>query len=344
MFGCFIHCKQCTANSCNQVCPRHADDFAARMIEVQGFNNTNIRSIDQSRISKLPKYVPVIYSRTRRFVPLQREMVALPLWRIIGGSVNRYDLLVSNEKELRDKFMIAEDTSFLTIGSGFDSKLENFWCNIHQKELLAELPKIGVTAVTTPNYSFFTDMMGPTKMYNFRRILLATEALAEAGVTAIPHLNALTQRDWDNWYSFLKSQPNIRFVAKEFGTGLASFELGASEIRRLAEVQERLGYPLHLIAIGGIQFVQILKECFPGSWTVTDSDPFMKTVKRQAPFRLRGAAKWRTDPLPKSASLDERLKENIKFSEDSIFEPIAPASLSSVAPMLGQIELVYGLS
>jgi hypothetical protein len=314
------------------------------MIEVGGFCNTSIRSVSQDSTPDFPRYIPAIYSNTRRLIPLDRKMVAVPFWRIVGGSATSYDLLVKSETELRKKFLIATSTKFLTVGSGFDSKLENFWCNVHRNDLLSQLPSLGVTAVTTPNFSYFTDMMGSTKLYNFRRILLATQALSEAGVTPIPHLNALTNRDWDNWYSFLKDQPSIRAVAKEFTTGLASPEMGKAELRRLSKVQDKLGYPLHLIAIGGVQFGNELNSLFSTNWSVTDADPFFKTVKRQKPYTINGKHGWKTAPLPNSASLDERLLDNIQFAEDVFNEHVPIAPVFSVPSATDQLEFDLALA
>lgn len=341
LFSCFQQCKNCPPGGCNQVCPRNADDFAARMVEVGGFRNTFIRSVTQIGMPNLPRYIPVIYSKTGRCLPLRREMTAVPFWRIIGGPAKGYELLVESESDLREKFLIAESTKFLVVGAGFDSKLENFWCNLHRRDLLARLPSLGVTAVTTPNFSFFTDMMGPTKMYNFRRILLATQALSEAGVTPIPHLNALTSRDWENWYSFLKDQSQIRTVAKEFATGLAQADLGVQELHRLANVQEKLGYPLHLVAMGGSQFARNLNTLFPGHWSITDADPFIKTVKRQVPCLSNGVRGWRTEPLPKNSPLDQRLNQNIQFAEDVLNDRFPPVPVVNVPLPNGQLELAY---
>ena len=313
------------------------------MIEVGGFGNISIRPVRQNGMPVLPRYIPAIYSKTRRLIPLAREMVALPLWRIIGGQANQYNLLVQSEIELRDKFCISDSTKFLVVGAGFDIKLENFWCNLHRADLLARLPELGVTAVTVPNYSFFTDMMGSTKMYNFRRILLATQALSDAGIKPIPHLNALTNRDWENWQSFLKDQPEIRVVAKEFATGLVSPALGVQELRRLAKLQDNLGYPIHLVAVGGSQFALELNKLFPGRWSVTDADPFFKTVKCQVPRIVDGVLRWKTAPLPKASLFDERLRLNIQFGENSLNQRFPLVPLIAIPQPSGQseLELVY---
>jgi hypothetical protein len=342
LLSCFFECKNCKPDKCTQVCPKNQDDFVARMIEVGGFSNTTIRPVKQRGIGPFPRYLPVIYSNTRRLVPLAREMVAVPLWRMIGGTPNQYRLLVESEPELREKFLISKNTKFLTIGAGYDQKLENFWANIHRPELLQGLLKAGVGALTIPNYSFFTDMMGPTIMYNFRRLLLATEALSEAGLQPIPHLNALKQRDWNNWHSFMKDQPEIRVVAKEFATGLASYELGAQQLRHLGDLQQKLGYPLHVVAIGGSQYARNLNSLF-ADWTVTDADPYIKTVKFQVPHVQRGMRVWKTCRLPRTAKLDDRLHQLIHFGQKSLEEQVPPIPLVTTPLPTGQFELSLGL-
>jgi hypothetical protein len=91
--------------------------------------------------------------------------------------------------------------------------------------------------------------------------------------------------DWLYWETFLREHPEVVYVAGEFQTGLARPERGREAIEKVAEIQLRLGRPLHVVAVGASRFRSVLEENFD-TWTVLDSVPFMKAVKRRAAARV----------------------------------------------------------
>jgi hypothetical protein len=268
----------------------------------------------------IPRYVPHIFASYLRAKPLDTRWAAIPLYRLIGYKRGRgYTRLIDDRQGFDERFQLSRDASLIAIGSNFDQKLENFWAHLDRLDEITPLTFLGIRLVTVPNFSFFTDMMQPSILYNFGRIVLATEAIQASGFTPVPHLNALTGADWDRWHSYLRGQPEIRYVAKEFGTGLQSPAVGVAQIRKLADLQNGLGRSLHVIAIGGGQFTPYLAHYFQ-NFTVVDSDAYIKTVRRQEARFTSSRIRWTKHETEEHEPLDELLLSNVTAMRDYIEE------------------------
>ncbi|RJS13213.1 hypothetical protein DRW03_36185, partial [Corallococcus sp. H22C18031201] len=168
-----------------------------------------------------------------------------------------------------------------------------------------------LSAITIPNFSFFSDAPRSHLLWNRARMERCAEEFSAAGLSIIPHLNALTRADWDYWASFLAEQPSITVVTKEFQTGQRNRQLGEPALYNLANLQQRLGRPLHPILVGGAQYTEVAAELFT-SFTISDSTPFEKAVHRQRYVLPRnGRPGWRRNPLPPGIPIDHLLKHNI---------------------------------
>lgn len=70
-------------------------------------------------------------------------------------------------------------------------------------------------------------------------------------------------------------------LAMEFQTGLAKNPAKAGRyIQKLAELRQVTGRQLHLVAVGGTMFMDLLVKHFPDRLTVTDATAFMRTQNR----------------------------------------------------------------
>jgi hypothetical protein len=101
--------------------------------------------------------------------------------------------------------------------------------------------------------------------------------------------------DWDFHESFLRAHPEVDQIALEFQTGLARLDRAALVFERLAAIQDRLQRRLHLFAIGASRYRTELPKRFD-TFTILDSMPFMKAVKRRAAGPIRRRVAWDRAP------------------------------------------------
>ena len=140
---------------------------------------------------------------------------------------------------------------------------------------------------------------------NIKRSLLCAEELSNTGLSVIPYIAGITARDWEHWADLLRDHQTIRIVCKEFQTGPSSNIKAAWHVTRLHELQQRVGRPLHIIAIGGRRHLALLRDF--ASLTVIDSVPFMRTMHR----RMLTMDGWQDAPTPSGAPLDHLLQHNV---------------------------------
>ena len=196
--------------------------------------------------------------------------------------------------------------------SHFDHFLEKYWRYARAHRTAEQLAELGLFGMTVPNFSYFSDAPRTDILYNRRRGMIVASQLSAAGVGVIPHLNALTPGDWDLWARLLNDQPQLRFVAKEFQTGLSHLRRGEDAIRDLARLQDRAGHELHPILIGAGRYVADATRYFR-RFTIVDSRPFMGTVKRRR-FIPNGQdeQEWVKNPTEKGDPLDSLLGLNLR--------------------------------
>jgi hypothetical protein len=99
-------------------------------------------------------------------------------------------------------------------------------------------------------------------------------------------------------------------VALEFQTGNKNRAEGRKVLDRLTLLQQQVGRSLHLIMVGGGQFVEYAAQRFAGV-TLVDSAPFMSAVKRRA-FEERVARRsWKETYTLELQPLDDLLLANV---------------------------------
>jgi hypothetical protein len=125
-------------------------------------------------------------------------------------------------------------------------------------------------------------------------------------------LSAAQKGDWRFWQDYLRDNTTIRFVAVEFQTGNANWLEGRKVIDRVAEIRDVLSRPLHLLAIGGAQFVEYLALRL-GDFSLIDSTPFMKSVKRQMFDPTKAKRPWKKTRTEKGQPIDALTVHNLTY-------------------------------
>ena len=93
-----------------------------------------------------------------------------------------------------------------------DSLLEHLWWDRDDFELFETLAGIGFHAITTPNFSLFKGECPVGHAWNIKKGLVCGEELERLGVTLIPHIYAVHQKQLERWCEWLNNHPTIKTV------------------------------------------------------------------------------------------------------------------------------------
>jgi hypothetical protein len=261
------------------VCFGKPDFFATAFEEVGGFGWENVGTLAQPQL-RLPRYIPTIQHGYRRTKCLRTPWAALPLSVVLARSKTGARPRARSPHELREQFALAPTTRLLLLGIDDDPKIEHYWRWQTDCSLATALGALEWHAAVVPNYSILLDHPRTHHLYNRKRSLLVAREWSQAHIPAMPYLQAVSLADYDYWLAFLTAHPEVALVAKEFQTGLARRTRGLIALDQLAKLQDRLRRSLHVVAVGGAQYRSDLAQRFD-FWTVVDSTPFIKAVKRR---------------------------------------------------------------
>lgn len=313
LLDCFaLNC--CGNGKCDNVCPNNPG-FLERMKEIGGLRFDDVPVIRQREI-KLPQYVPLIHHGYSRPQPLHWPVVALKTYSLFHSVEDRYQTVAQNGDELRRKFSLHEDTLIILCGVAKDPPLERYWSHHTADRPASQLARLGVAGAIGPNFSHFLDVPRTDNLFNRKRQLICLAAFSGAGVSPIPHLNANMPGDWELWRRYLLLNDTVRLVAVEFQTGNKKQAEGLKVIARIRWLEQEVGRRLHLIAVGASQFAADLEANFK-HYTIIDSEPFIKSIKRQRFDMGPRRPMWSTDHrLPRTGVvdlLDYNLREYSKW-------------------------------
>lgn len=306
-FGCFDACQNCgadTAKGCDYTCPRKPD-FWRDWLEIGGPSPTQTRTIPGVKI-EIPRYLPMFRHGFRRERALPVDFAAASTFEIVNSSCRALD---ATPDALRQRLMVRSDAAVVLVSVKQDASIESFWRHL-SPDLLSELRALNVAAVTTPNYSLFDDAPRTHSIRNLWRIVRVGEALADAGISPIMHVNAVSRQDWEFWGDFLRANPGVRYVAKEFRTGLRDDTKAADALVGLRELQQVAGRDLVPVIVGGRRVVQKLNRDFE-RWVLIDSVPFFATVNRREIILDGSRARRVAAPTAPDETLDRLLRRNL---------------------------------
>ena len=115
--------------------------------------------------------------------------MCLPFFKVISKNGR---LKCPDDAVLRKRFRLAADVPVILSATAKDHFIEAWW-NLglaRRKEVICALRDLGVSSVTTPNYSLFTSQPRWDDMHSMKRIALAWEEFQNAGMPAALHVNA----------------------------------------------------------------------------------------------------------------------------------------------------------
>jgi hypothetical protein len=293
----------------DDVCPDNPQ-FAERIAEIRGLRFDNIDPIIQSP-TPLPLYIPHLNHRYSRAFPLDWPIVAITTYELFRIVQFEYKPVVSDASSLRNYFHLSPQTRIILRGTDNDPPLEKFWTHRRRDRAAERLSQLGIDLIIGPNFSHFNDVPRTDNLFNRKRQLICLEEMVRAGLNVVPHLNETVDADWRFWRDFLRNNPTIKIVAKEFQTGNKKKSCGIDCIQRIDQIQQFLGRPLHPILIGGAQFLEEAAMRFE-NFTILDSRPFMNAVNRRY-FRSHGRRPtWVHKSLLPKIGVDDYVHENFE--------------------------------
>ncbi len=306
----------CGTGKCDRVCPYKQADFMKRLEEVRGLRFDDLKPVSQTPI-ELPQYVPVVYHRYRRHDLFDYPMVALDTYRVIRLNQQKYQTVASNPLDLRSTFGLAPGVRVILRGTARDPFLERYWQYSQRDEAARQLAALGMSLAIPPNFSHFLRVPRTDNLFNRKRQLICIEEMNGAGLMVAPHLSAVTHGDWDFWFQYLRDNPSIQYVSKEFQTGNKNRTQGQLAINAIASLQDALGRSLHPVIIGGTQFAELFATRFR-TFTLIDAEPFAKTHHRRRFDLGAGKRPWRETWTLIDQGLDQNFKANVADYASSI--------------------------
>ncbi len=322
----------------NDMNPLDEDRYWRLWDDVDGLFDFSISKITPIVSLDLPVYVPLLQHRYSRAAILSAEIVALHLHQIFRKySDGRYIARFADAAQLRAYYRLRPDAKIILSGVAIDRRLETFWAAHRKYDVPGQLARLGITGVTAPNFSFFTDVTRYQILRNRKRILLVTERLSEAGIPVAPHLNAITDQDWDGCEEMLRDHPATAVVALEFQTGWSTLAEGRAALDRVAGLQQRLGRLIHPILVGGAKHYLDAQALF-SRFTILDSRPFMEAqARRVLTANAAGGFSWTRARTDDWAPIDGLLETNLALYPAKLNQPFRQEEAAVVDA--GQMEL-----
>jgi hypothetical protein len=309
LFDCFDHYCCNNQDGCDEVCPYNRD-FYARLQEVGGLYCRDLGALIQPDL-KLPRYIPLVHHGYSRRHELDLPMVALETYQVFRLRDGQYRALVADGAQLRQEFGLSARTRIILRGTARDRRLEQYWSYRRLHGAAEQMKALDILLAIGPNFSHFLDVPRTDNLFNRKRQLICLREMHEAGVPPVPHLSAVMPADWQFWSQFLAQSPAIKFVAAEFQTGNKNPVQGRQVITRLAALQESVGRRLHPLIVGGTQFVHEVASRFD-SFSLIDSCPFIKAVKRQKFCRSATHHRWIDGFTLQGQGIEDILSRNIE--------------------------------
>ena len=275
-FYCLDNC--CGApETCDVVCPRNASDFVDRLREIRGFELCTPLAKPVACRTSAP-YVPLIFHGSGRNRPLTAPAVALKLYQFFNQHA---DCRFTTRDDFCDAFKISSSSQIILSGVAQDREVERWWKLEREGRLkaISNLRRLGVSLVTSPNFSLMVDRPRWDDLHSMKRILEVHHEMVSEGQAAALHVNGRTWTDFERWSEYIFMHPEVAHIAYEFTTGARSPERMAQHVEWLSELARMCGRELTLILRGGFHAVPVLSEHF--SVVYIDSSPFEKAMHRE---------------------------------------------------------------
>ncbi len=309
-FNCLDHCCG-KPKACQTVC-LNAHIFADRLREVGGLELATPFTTPLVSPS-LPTYVPMLFHGSARLELYQGPAVALPLYRFFDRAA---ECRFKSVEAVANAYRLAPTTGIILSGVAQDHEVEAWWKLEARGRIkaIANLRRLDVAMVTTPNFSLMVDRPRWDDMHSMRRIACAYHELISEGQPAALHVNGRTQQDFNRWTDYVAAHPEVTHLAYEFTTGAKSPARMLQHAEWLVGIARGAGRRLGLVMRGGVQVAAMLSQHFDLNFV--DSSAFEKAQHREiATIGPDGQRWWRKRFTEIGEPVDLHFEENVRVSE-----------------------------
>lgn len=304
LYDCYALCCG-SPESCEAVCEKKPKDYIERHREIQGFDLNTVPRSSILPSPELPGHIPLLYHGTRRTSAFDAHAVCLSLSRVLPH-LNK----MSSPSDLASHFSFRLGTKVIVTGVDRDPEIERWWGKgMRRRNLIQRLKAVGVSLVTTPNYSLFTNRPRTDDMHSMKRIALVHDEFQSEGLVSALHINARTEKDWNRWADYVSRREEISHVAVEFGTGARFKDRSSWHIEQLKSFAEKVNRPLSLVVRGAVRFHGTISDSFEELIWV-DSGVFMKTQMRQRAVFDGKTVSWFSDHSIPGEPIDGLFQRN----------------------------------
>jgi hypothetical protein len=330
LFWCLDYCCA-RPETCDVVC-RNNLKFVDYTREVGGFDLNTVCRSPQLAKPNIPSAIPMLFHGNSRSRPLRVTAVALPFARMFDRRTG--EVRFESRSELCTAFMIDSEATVILSGTDSDPPIENWWAlgRKTRAKIIHGLRKLGVAAMTSPNYSLFIDQPRWDDLHAMKRIAIVHSEILNEGLPVALHVNGRTESDFQRWTTYVRSRPEIQTLAYEFATGTGWVGRRELHVRWLIDLALRVGRPLDLIVRGGIELLPALTGVF-AQVTFIDTAAFMRSMKRRRAIVMEtGKLSWCPAPTEVGMPLDSLLDHNVTTVMTWIrsqFVPLKPKKLTA---------------
>ncbi len=295
---------------CTRVCANAPERFVQQRREILGFGFGNIPRGPVLPVALPDQLFEMIYHGSRRHGPLKAKVVALRLADLVD--FRKKGLRFASRKELCEAFRIDDTAAIVLSGVDHDHRIEPWWSLGEQRaEVLKALFNLGISLVTTPNFSVVLDNPRTDDLHALKRIGIVFAEFQAAGIPCALHPNGRTDRDFERWGQFIAERPEVTILAYEFITGPGQKLHKQIHLGHLASLAKAAGRPLDIIVRGDPAVIPELRRWFRTVYYI-DTTAFMKAQKRQTAERVANdSLRWVSTPTPVGTPLDDILETDV---------------------------------
>lgn len=309
ILDCHDLCACADKTKCDMVCRFNPSLFVARMREVRGLGFDNAPRTRMNGVPQLPLVVPFVDHRYGRAAILDEPVVAISLYELVNMATGKVH--VGSRAELAARFLIPEGVQIVVSGVDKDAPIERWWELKARPSILATLNALGISFITTPNYSVLTDVPRTDNLHAIKRILLTWTEMAAAGLPSALHVNGRTEHDYVRWGDLIAGRPEIEVLAFEFATGCGRGERIDWHVAQLCGLARRVGRPLAIIVRGGGRKLDILRQHFV-QVSLIETEAFARTIRRRKAYVTEaGRLRWAKVTTPVGAPIDDLFAHNV---------------------------------
>lgn len=247
----------------------HADTFSGHL--AAGADLAEIRVFQPSAFRSFPPFIPLrTHELPAKQIATGFQWVGVDLKTLLSPRYRRAATLrqpFRTGDEIRSFLRVGRETNLLTVLNGDDRLLEGFWA-MKRPELLRHLRETGFAACTGPTFSVYEEIdevqefnRDGTVARRYRHVPAAHTAVMlrrhhrvireAAGVSLlpIPNIYWLTPKDRANWTSWLRENPRVHCVSRDFSRTRSESQDFSTRLAGLVEIVKSVGRPLHVLLV-----------------------------------------------------------------------------------------------